>query len=1309
MNNYYYTLSCDSEDDDDFTIPDPPDPPDPPTLSSHSILPISLQDESLQRSFSKSLHSFLPHSVRPSVTLAPETTSTSTSTATHLEESAPNIKVEFTSTVLPRTAIDPAEVNHIPEEQDTTRSIGFGFSDGGFLETKEMATGWWISDGEEIVQSSGDLLEWPSTSNNVAEYTGLIKCLRAAHALGLTHFVMTMDSLLVVSQLKGVWSCQSSHLQELLREARTLADAFQFFIIFHTFREDNTVADALCNLAFNNTTPLDGNWNELIMSLDWKKELNLIRYWVSKSDLRKNWDELWALVQTEIRSIGPMIRDQWKPEIPSFDAPHHPITEITVIQVDQQTSNEEPTWPYVFSREALVEMKALVAAGGLPWDPERFKTLDGIKNKHGVIVYEYPTLDAAYTTLILSRVGWDIQRLIHAWRGQTPLDMRPNKKLDFARLRDVTGGYDDQAALKSLIDSGYQLHWRSTFDAPRPLPKNHLSAELNHEIMGAQILKNYHSGRLILINADDVAANVPGFTTSPYACVPKAHKPLTHACRPIHDQSSPNGASVNEQLDANLRPNAQWPASRAIADRIITATALYGTEALYGFNTDIADAFLNIGLHADDVPINGGLLPASNLAALATTAIFGNCESPGAFKILNCVSHIHSSNSSYIGNDNTPFDVRFYVDDGNCIEPNIGDRLLKAESSLRSSTELVFGANCIQETKTTPWAKIFTSLGFEWNLNDGTVSIPEEKLGRVRDYLQEFSAKKTASVSEFRSVVGKLRHVSTVCPPAKALMHLLGLKLHSKHHVNGRQHRPVTPAMRSELRWWADHLTPSSFYKLPVEWMGTALPPVNQWVHVYTSTDVGVWLVDFDNHTSGFQPWLSSLAQTLITAIEVQLEPSAAIQHRMFHTRFIMNECGMARMINSGSSSNSSLQLPLRKSGLWQLKHRHRFTATSTKWEHMPELSVDPCILHSSNFTNFLLSSQISWTTKSVALSQNRLINGNSLRLAKAPSRLMERISVTGSHSRSPFSCPPSFSTNSRKQTSPRSWLGLPLPAASMVITPSVKEISSRLIRSRSPRSSGLTNIIEMLSSSSTEQPCLSSKLVTGAHSTCPIRRNLSMRLCCPVALRNSAIGTSPKGNWRGGAYCYNSSTLEEQEKFGIQVDKPSTRCQLLTSTPSLDRITESKLMTWSSGTNLETTSRSAITTMPSQLPSLSTTPKPTKLDAATRLRWERLDTDRFARSRALSWPFVHEQHGKSHTRITPCRVESVHPESTPSSKGQLKWQEWTQVNTLSTPSESGMQRCYSKRDTTNSSSASQEDGRVKWSPYTLESPVACC
>ena len=385
-------------------------------------------------------------------------------------------------------------------------------------------------------------------------------------------------------------------------------------------------------------------------------------------------------------------------------------------------------------------------------------------NIHGVKVLPYPHLDSQFTTTILKGINWDLPRLIRAWRGQTSTDSRPNKSLDFGRIEKGTVGYDKQEELKELINHGYGLHWNHPYSGVRPLPKNHLSADQNAEIMNATILKGYKQGRLVMMNAQEVADHVPAFATSPYGCVAKANKPLTETCRPIHNQSAPAGYSINESLDASARPDAIWPGAGSIADRILEATALYGAHTLKAFVTDISEAFLNVGILDTDAQINGGILPLSNIATLATTCVFGNCESPGAFKILNCVSHLHQQESSIVNNINTPFDIRFYVDDGNAIEPDIGNRLELCESSLRSSIYDVFGPNSIQEDKTVTWSPLFTSLGYSWNLQAGTVSIPETKLLRIKEELDRFSRLTSASITEFRSLVGKLRHVATCCP-----------------------------------------------------------------------------------------------------------------------------------------------------------------------------------------------------------------------------------------------------------------------------------------------------------------------------------------------------------------------------------------------------------------------------------------------------------------------------------------------------------------------------------------------------------------
>src|SRR5690606_27368977 len=80
------------------------------------------------------------------------------------------------------------------------------------------------ADGERVLaERKGGL---GVTTNNVAEYTGLIEGLRAAAELGATRVDVRMDSKLVVEQMCGRWSVQEPGLQPLARRAREVAAGF---------------------------------------------------------------------------------------------------------------------------------------------------------------------------------------------------------------------------------------------------------------------------------------------------------------------------------------------------------------------------------------------------------------------------------------------------------------------------------------------------------------------------------------------------------------------------------------------------------------------------------------------------------------------------------------------------------------------------------------------------------------------------------------------------------------------------------------------------------------------------------------------------------------------------------------------------------------------------------------------------------------------------------------------------------------------------------------------------------------------------
>ena len=89
------------------------------------------------------------------------------------------------------------------------------------------------------------------TTNNVAEYSGLIAGLRAARDLGASRVRVRMDSKLVVEQMKGVWQVKNEGLRPLHREASQLRQGFADVTFTWIPRAQNAHADRLANAAMD--------------------------------------------------------------------------------------------------------------------------------------------------------------------------------------------------------------------------------------------------------------------------------------------------------------------------------------------------------------------------------------------------------------------------------------------------------------------------------------------------------------------------------------------------------------------------------------------------------------------------------------------------------------------------------------------------------------------------------------------------------------------------------------------------------------------------------------------------------------------------------------------------------------------------------------------------------------------------------------------------------------------------------------------------------------------------------------------------
>ena len=93
------------------------------------------------------------------------------------------------------------------------------------------------------------------TTNNVAEYRGVIEALKYLKSLRLTEqfeVLFILDSMLIVNQLNGIFKIKEPHLRELSLEVRFLEEEVGGKIVYTVVRrEHNTEADAMVNQALD--------------------------------------------------------------------------------------------------------------------------------------------------------------------------------------------------------------------------------------------------------------------------------------------------------------------------------------------------------------------------------------------------------------------------------------------------------------------------------------------------------------------------------------------------------------------------------------------------------------------------------------------------------------------------------------------------------------------------------------------------------------------------------------------------------------------------------------------------------------------------------------------------------------------------------------------------------------------------------------------------------------------------------------------------------------------------------------------------
>ena len=90
-----------------------------------------------------------------------------------------------------------------------------------------------------------------NTTNNHAEYAGLILGLKQAKVLNIKCLKIEGDSLLVINHMKSIFKCRSDNLIELYDKAKELESYFEIIEFKHILRNKNKRADHLANIAID--------------------------------------------------------------------------------------------------------------------------------------------------------------------------------------------------------------------------------------------------------------------------------------------------------------------------------------------------------------------------------------------------------------------------------------------------------------------------------------------------------------------------------------------------------------------------------------------------------------------------------------------------------------------------------------------------------------------------------------------------------------------------------------------------------------------------------------------------------------------------------------------------------------------------------------------------------------------------------------------------------------------------------------------------------------------------------------------------
>jgi hypothetical protein len=323
--------------------------------------------------------------------------------------------------------------------------------------------------------------------------------------------------------------------------------------------------------------------------------------------------------------------------------------------------------------------------------------------------------------------------------------------------------------------------------------------------------------RTYLILDIDLIDHLDGIFCSPFGAVPKGDKPLSEDARVIHDLSFPLGSSLNEATLSRDDIDIRYDGARAIASRIEDVEREFPGLA-HLMSGDVNGAFRHIPLHADHCGKFAGTIPELGVLVVDLCCPFGWRNSPASYAIAGgAINHLYSSTRplwpGQPARGAAVFDGKVWCDDHNCVEPDVGTRLVEAQAALRWAMIQVLGPSACNEDKFTNWARQGKALGLDWDLHRRTLSIAAAKIEKARRRILALLNMPRATRTQLNKLIGSLRHVATCVRSAAPFFQRLAA---TQRLAPQYRAVPLTEGACDDLRWFLAILSATDLNSIPL-------------------------------------------------------------------------------------------------------------------------------------------------------------------------------------------------------------------------------------------------------------------------------------------------------------------------------------------------------------------------------------------------------------------------------------------------------------------------------------------------------------